>query len=72
MSERCSPYQMEQEAIALLAKLIPEREAETDRRRRKELSRHIKLARTMRDWARTRAGYVKGEPTTKPTPLLGD
>lgn len=53
-----SPYQMEQDAKAMLAELVPLREAETDRRKRKELSRRIKTARTMRDWARTRAGYV--------------
>ena len=58
MPDGCSPYQMEQEAIALLARLIPEREAETDKRKRKQLSGRIKLARSMREWARSRAGYV--------------
>lgn len=50
---------MERKAQAMLDELLPLRDAETDKRKRKELSRRIKLARSMRDWARTRAGYVQ-------------
>lgn len=53
-----SPNEMEREAQAMLDDLLPKREAETDKRKRKDLSRRIKTARIMRDWARTRAGYV--------------
>lgn len=56
---RYSPNDMEREAQALLDKLIPERDAETDKRKRKQLSGRIKTARILRDWARTRAGYLK-------------
>lgn len=56
---RYSPNDMERDAQAMLDRLIPEREAETDKRKRKELSRRIKSARIMRDWARSRAGFVR-------------
>jgi hypothetical protein len=49
---------MERKAQEMLAELLPLRDAETDKRKRKVLSQRIKLARSMRDWARTRAGYV--------------
>jgi vacuolar-type H+-ATPase subunit H len=53
-----SLYEMEQEAQARLDNLLPQREAETDKRARKILSKQIKIARSMRDWAKTRTGYV--------------
>jgi hypothetical protein len=53
-----SPNQMERDAQAMLDSLLPQREAETDKRKRKELSRRIKSARILRNWARSRAGYV--------------
>lgn len=56
---RYSPNDMERDAQALLDKLIPDRDAETDRKKRKALSSRIKTARMLRDWARTRAGYVE-------------
>lgn len=55
---RGSPNDMERKAQEMLAELLPLRDAETDKRKRKVLSQRIKLARSMRDWARTRAGYV--------------
>jgi hypothetical protein len=58
--EGYSPKEMERDAQAILDKLIPERDAETDKGKRKALSARIKTARIMRDWARTRAGYVDG------------
>ena len=60
MPERFSPNDMAREAQRILDELLPLREAETDKRKRMELSQRIKLARSMRDWARTRAGYVAG------------
>lgn len=55
---RYSPNDMERDAQALLDELIPLRDAETDKRKRKQLSSRIKSARILRDWARSRAGYV--------------
>lgn len=55
-----SPNAMERDAQAILDKLIPLRDAATDKRERKQLSQRIKSARIMRNWARTRAGYVRG------------
>jgi len=55
-----TPNDMERDAQSMLDKLLPLRDAATDKRERKDLSRRIKLARSMRDWARTRAGYVEG------------
>lgn len=55
---RYSPNDMERDAQALLAELLPLRDAEADKGKRKQLSSRIKAARIMRDWARTRAGYV--------------
>lgn len=55
-----TPNEMEREAQRMLDELMPLREVEMDKHKRKELSRRIKLARSMRDWARTRAGYVEG------------
>jgi hypothetical protein len=52
---------MERDAQALLDELLPLREAETDKRKRKDLSRRIKTARIMRNWARSRAGYVEAD-----------
>ena len=60
MPERFSPNDMAREAQRILDEMLPLREAEADKRKRKDLSRRIKTARMMRDWARTRAGYVKG------------
>lgn len=57
--DRYTPNDMEREAQAMLDELLPLRDAETDKRKRKELSRRIKMARSMRDWTRTRAGYVQ-------------
>lgn len=56
---RCTPNDMERDAQAMLDQLIPLRDAETDKRKRKQLSLRIKAARIMRDWARSRAGYVR-------------
>lgn len=53
-----TPNDMERDAQGLLDELLPLREAETDKRKRKQLSARIKSARIIRDWARTRAGYV--------------
>lgn len=55
-----TPNEMERETQRMLDELTPLRDSEMDKRERKELSRRIKLARSMRDWARTRAGYVEG------------
>lgn len=55
---RYSPNDMERDAQAILDELLPLREAETDKRKRKQLSSRIKTARIMRNWARSRAGYV--------------
>jgi hypothetical protein len=57
-NERYTPNQMAADAQALLDRLIPERDAETDKRKRKDLSSRIKSARILRNWAKTRAGYV--------------
>ncbi len=54
------PNNMELDAQALLDELIPQRDAEQDKRKRKQLSMRIKTARMVRNWARTRAGYRKG------------
>lgn len=59
MSERIGPSDMEREAQRIINELLPLREAETDKWKRKQLSSRIKTARIMRDWARTRAGYVR-------------
>lgn len=56
---RYTPKQMERDAQAMLDELLPMRDAETDKRKRKQLSARIKSARIIRDWARTRAGYVR-------------
>lgn len=56
--ERFTPNDMEREAQRILDELMPLREAETDKRKRKQLSSRIKSARMMRNWARTRAGYI--------------
>lgn len=61
MTEPRGPYALEQDALAIVAELLPLREAETDKRKRKELSRRIKTARTIAKWCRTRAGYVRPE-----------
>jgi predicted nucleic acid-binding Zn ribbon protein len=55
---RYSPNDMEREAVAWIAELVPLRNAETDKSKRKALSQRIKSARILRDWARSRAGYV--------------
>jgi hypothetical protein len=55
---RYSPNEMERDAQAMLNELTPLRDAEPDRMKRKQLSARIKSARIIRDWARTRAGYV--------------
>lgn len=57
---RYMPADMERDAQAMLDELMPRRDAETNKRKRKALSQQIKIARSMRDWARTRAGYAKG------------
>jgi hypothetical protein len=51
--------QMEQQAKAMAAELLPLRDTATDKRERKELSRRLKLARGIAKWARTRAGYER-------------
>lgn len=45
---------LEQDAQALLAKLIPLRDAASDKRERKQLSSRIKAVRLLRQWARDR------------------
>jgi hypothetical protein len=57
--ERYTPNDMARDTQALLDRLIPERDSETDKSKRKELSRRIKSARILRQFARTRAGYVQ-------------
>lgn len=59
MSDGYSPNDMERDAQAALDRLIPLRDAEKDRRKRKALSSRIKSARIIREWARSRAGYVE-------------
>lgn len=53
-----SPNDMERDAQAILDELTPLRDTEGDKRKRKDLSGRIKTARIMRDWAKSRAGYV--------------
>ena len=60
-NSRGSPYELEQRANAIVAELLPLREAATNKRERKQLSSRIKTARFMARWARTRAGYVVPE-----------
>jgi hypothetical protein len=55
---RYSPNDMERDAQAMLEQLLPLRNAERDKHKRRQLSLRIKSARIMRDWARSRAGYV--------------
>lgn len=57
--ESGSPNDIERQAQAILDELLPLRDAETDKRKRKQLSSRVKTARIMRNWARSRAGYVK-------------
>lgn len=57
---RYTPNDMERDAQRLLDELLPLRDAETDKRKRKQLSSRIKTARILRNWARTRVGYVIG------------
>lgn len=52
-----TPNQLERDAEALMASLTSQRDAEMDKRKRKQLTARLKSARIMRDWARTRAGY---------------
>lgn len=54
---RYTPNDMARDAQALLDKLLPLREKATGRER-KQLSARIKSARILRDWAKSRAGYV--------------
>lgn len=54
-----TPMDMERDAMRLIDELTPLRDAAIGRER-KQLSSRIKAARIMRDWARTRAGYVAG------------
>lgn len=54
---RSGPYELEQKALATLAELLPQREAETDKRKRKQLTSRIKTCRMLVGWCRTRAGY---------------
>lgn len=53
-----SPNEMERDAQALIGELRAERNGEADNAKRDALSARIKSARILRDWARTRAGYV--------------
>ena len=53
-----TPNDLANEAGKLLAELLPIRDAENDSRKRKQLSSRIRAARILRDWAKTRAGYV--------------
>ena len=55
--ERYTPNQLAVDAKALLARLILERDAESNQNKRKQLSSRIKSARLLRNWARTRARY---------------
>lgn len=57
MEGRSGPYELEQKALATLAELLPQREAETDKRQRKQLSSRIKTCRMLVKWCRTRVGY---------------
>lgn len=56
-TKRSGPYEIEQKARAILAELLPLRDAETDKRKRKQLSSRIKACRTLIEWCRARAGY---------------
>ena len=55
--ERYTPNQLAVDAEALLARLIAERDAESNQNKRKQLSSRVKSARLLRNWARTRARY---------------
>ena len=55
---RYSPNDMERDAQALIDELLPLRN-KARARERKQLSSRIKAARIMRDWAKSRAGYVR-------------
>lgn len=52
-----SPNDMARDAQALIDELTPLRDAAKGRER-KQLSARIKSARILRNWAKTRAGYV--------------
>lgn len=54
---RSGPYELEQKALTTLAELLPQREAETNKRKRKQLSSRIRTCRMLAKWCRTRAGY---------------
>lgn len=58
---RYTPNQLEKDAEALIASLTPQRDAETDQHKRKQLTARLKSARILRSWARTRAGYRAGQ-----------
>lgn len=59
MTERTSPYEMEQLWLAQIARLTSESEATECPRELKELNGRIRLGRKMAKWCRTRAGYVR-------------
>ena len=57
-----SPNQIEADVLSRLPGLLAERDAETDKRKKKQLSSRIRAARILRAWARSRAGYVAISP----------
>lgn len=56
--DRLTPNLLAERAAAIVAELLPLRDAATDKRVRKDYSRRIKTARIMLKWAKSRAGYV--------------
>lgn len=60
---RYTPNQLETDALAILAELVPLRDAEKRSGKRKALGARIKSARILLSFARTRAGYEKGGRT---------
>lgn len=58
MSERFTPNDSEREFQRVIDELTPLRDACTDKGERKQLNSRIRTARFLRNFARTRAGYV--------------
>jgi hypothetical protein len=54
------PNKLAEDAAALIAELLPLRDAAKTKRERKQLSSRIKSARILLQWAKSRAGYRAG------------
>jgi hypothetical protein len=65
-----TPNLLAERAAAIVADLLPLRDATKDKRERKRLSSRIKAARFLLNWAKTRAGYVA--PTKARPGALGE